>query len=498
MAEIKLYRHPEYVRMERFWKMYRDMVDGDDEVMRNDYLTRFAVEDDATTDGRAAWLQRRQTTYFTNYCEPILSLWLALLFKYAPDLSKIESIITKEEQADITGYGLDIHNFIRSIAQSWLQYGRVYAMVDSPTVVSDSAGRDRQLGLRPYGEIWNPLNVPDWEVETVDAKRLGKLSMLQVQYVRIPPRTLPTEQPTEELIRKVLTLDPAGKYTITYYKGVTQKKSANANDNQAQAAATLWDNSETRFEPLGSPITINELDELPVVYRCSESWIKQVAPLNLRHYQLESEDDTISAFQAYTRIICAGNPDKIPPRLLTGPQTMIWVGEGTQVTAVPSEDGLALRSKIGEIRNTIFRVGLNQFRQLDGSSAQVQSADTIREEKEHVYTLAKQAVSEIETIINEFVGYWAKFKTKDVGDSKISLSTDFSTQDIDDFMKIYNSLTDVKQGLPTLNKELTKKLVSYADFPKETETKIEAEIDAKVQVVAPPPAPSLRQALANP
>ena len=455
----KFYLHPEYTAMQKTWQRYRDFYEGIDGVMRSSYLNRFAIED-KSLDGQAAWEQRQLRTFYVNFCEPILSIWISMLFKKCPDFSKVTDVITEDEQDNIDGNGTSLEVFLKQFALEYLKYGKAGLFVDAPSIQSNSAGQDTALGLRPYGEIWDPLSICDWQIETINGVNRGKYNALHQQFLRIPQRTLDVE-PVFELIRRELKI-VNNAYNIQLYKAAPGE-----GQNKATTPEALWAlgvSPSTVWSPVESPRVITEFKEIPVVIAEGESWLKEIQPLCERYYNLDSNHDNIIYFQGYARVVIASDTEPASTQKASE-QSMMRIPQGATVTQITAEDPTASEKNRAELRNMIFRVGLNQIRQLDGGSQQVQSADTIREEKENVYSLAKEIVEDLESYTNQFVRHWAAFKKKTDYTNEIEFNKDFSSQDYDDFLKLYSAFQARRATYPQTAKALDKKLVEMTEVP---------------------------------
>ena len=472
----KFYLHPEFKKNLPAWTRYHDFYEGDNQQIKK-YLLRYALED-TTVDGRKAWEQRLSRSYYVNFCEPILSIWIALLFKKPANINAVRDVFTEEELENIDGNHTPLDLFIRNFATEYLKYGKAFMFVDAPAGESRNAAEDEEMGLRPYGEIWTPQEVPDWEIETIAAVNRGEYKAIHQQFIRLPQRQSLSEEPKLELIRREAKMTEQG-YQITIYKAQNESFS---NDNMtAETLFALGLQPETTWVQEGESIIIPEITEIPVVCGNDRSWLKEVQPLCERYYNLDSNHDNIIYFQGYARIAISTN-QTLASIMPASESTIMRLPEGATVTQITSEDPTASEKNRADIRNMIFRVGLNQPRQLDGSSQQVQSAETLREEKEFTLALAKETVSDIENLVNQFIEHWAAFKRRPEYENKIELNKDFSSEDYAEFIQLYSAFADRRQFYPTASKQLDKMLIDYLKVPASVQDEINQEIDASAPV----------------
>jgi len=157
--------------------------------------------------------------------------------------------------------------------------------------------------------------------------------------------------------------------------------------------------------------------------------------------------------------------------------TVMKLPEGSTLTQISSDDPTASEKNRAEVRNMIFRIGLNQIRQLDGGSQAVQSADTIRQEKEFTVALAKETVSNIQQSVNSFVQHWAMFRKKKDYANTIKLNTDIGTDDVNEFIQLYNAFSTKVGQYPETAKAMDKKLIEKVGLNSEDRSAIFDEID---------------------
>jgi hypothetical protein len=288
-----------------------------------------------------------------------------------------------------------------------------------------------------------------------------------------------SEQPRLELIRREAKLTDQG-YQITIYKA--QNEQLSTSNMTPEMLFALGLQPETAWVQDGEPVLIAEINQIPLVEGDDRSWLKEVQPLCERYYNLDSNHDNIIYFQGYARIAIATN-QTLASIMPASESTMMRLPEGATVTQITAEDPTASEKNRADIRNMIFRVGLNQPRQLDGSSQQVQSAETIREEREFTLALAKETVSDIENLVNQFVEYWAMFKRRSDYEGKIELNKDFSSEDYAEFIQLYTAFSDKRALYPTASKQLDKMLVEYLKVPETVQAEINKEIDAVAATV---------------
>jgi len=467
------YLHPDYEALRSTWAKYQDFYDGDNERMKN-YLIRFALEDESP-DGKAAWNQRKNRTFYVNFCEPIISIWVSMLFKRSVDTSEVADIFTDQELDNIDGEGNSINTFIKKWTTQYLLLGKSYAFVDSPNVLVRNQADANSAGLRPYGQIWSPTEVPDWQKESINGSHIGKFTSIHDMRVELPLRASLSHQPTLQLVRRSFYLKD-GAFTMQRFIAKTQDSTASSTKQSAVMLFLSGAQNTTQWIPDGEEKSISEVSEIPVTIMEDRSWLAEVIPQAHRYYNLDSNHDNIIYFNGYPRLAISTN-QSMASIMPASESTVMKLPEGSTLTQISSDDPTASEKNRAEVRNMIFRIGLNQIRQLDGGSQAVQSADTIRQEKEFTVALAKETVLNIQQGVNSFVQHWAMFRKKKDYANTIKLNTDIGTDDVNEFIQLYNAFATKVGQYPETSKAMDKKLIEKVGLNSEDTSAIFDEID---------------------
>lgn len=482
MAAKEFFQHPDYKMMAPGWRVCEDLYIGDPTVLRgNQYLFPFQLEE-SSKEGKTAYEQRRRRAFYSNLVRPIMDIWLAFLFKVDPDLSAVVGpglIFEEEEAKDVDGAGTPITEFMKRATLNRLLYGWSYIYTDAPRVIAPNGEltqmQAEMVGMRPYSQIWNPIRVPDWMERKAGMGARGELVATHYEFQKLSPRMSFEDEPTLHPHRKECVLDGSTLF-IRIYKLVQE---------QGNSDAGKWE--------LIDETTIPRIDTLPVARTFGESWSKEICQQNLRMHNLESSYENILHYQAYTRIAISGEPADRENDYAGAENTIMWLSPNSSVTTIPSENPTALRDRIDEVRNMIFRIGLKQLRQLQADSRAAQSADTLREEKENTHSAAKMLVSEMEDYFNQWASHWAMFKGKEVPESGIVLSKDFAAEDLSQFLEILASTADVRNKLPEFNKAMVGKLQSLLDFDEDTQNILTDELEKLEETEEQPRQPLFRR-----
>lgn len=423
----KRYAHPEYLRKVENWRTLYDLYEGDQSIMRQTkYLPKFNVENGSDDVRKKLYQQRLQRTFYTNLCEPIVWIWIGWLFQDEIKTDQIGKIITEEEQANIDGQGTSLVDFIQELARVLILFGPTYAVIDTPNSQAKTLFEQQEMGIRPYGQIIEPLFVPDWIVKNVDYSPSGEYQMIDYIWRAVGKREGGSDKPSEYWYRRSLSLDDSGVNSELFIQKATDIQS-----NTEKTAAEQFDpyQQETTWESKDSKDMA--LERLPIVTGGKKSWILACASNMLKRHQLESSHENILHSHAYPKIFISGKPlGGTGEKLEFSENSVNFLEAGSSVLTVAETNASALDLKIKDTTDTIFKIALNQIRTLPGTSQAVQSDRTIREERAPQFAAAKSAVKEFETLINGIVQVWADYKGHDVKENeKVTLNREFGKED---------------------------------------------------------------------
>ena len=105
------------------------------------------------------------TSYYYNYCGPIVDIFVSHVFKKKPErdfgnLTDDPHFKAFLQNADMSGLTLD--QFMREAQRLASAYGRVSIIVDKSQAVPDTDAEAQAYEIRPYLTIVTPENLVDW------------------------------------------------------------------------------------------------------------------------------------------------------------------------------------------------------------------------------------------------------------------------------------------------------------------------------------------------
>lgn len=194
---IELHIHPDFQDNKDAYILYRDLYDGKDSTLKKSkYLWLHELE--TTPKGAKIRQIREQRSSYTNFIEPIVSIWTSLFFKKEPTIDEDVKTLLGDEINDIDGRGNSLFTFIRSsILQDALIYGRpafrVSVLGEKPQLKSEQ--QDART-FRPYFQRIDPMSVVDWQRESNDPARLNQLNFLRLEYEELRQRASAEDAPS--------------------------------------------------------------------------------------------------------------------------------------------------------------------------------------------------------------------------------------------------------------------------------------------------------------
>lgn len=461
MAVVDFYDHPEYTEKYPDWVKYRDLFDGYHRVLTAsqgylwphelEFSTRRVSEHESLTVGEKLRGLRARRSRYLNLMEPIISTYTGLLFNGGIAFDKEVQALLGDDIEDIDGQGTSFENFIKdNVSKPYFLYGKPTIFVDAPANEATSLLEQQQLGFRPYMEVLSPLTIKDWQLN-----KSGYTS-IRYEYELLNIRENLREEPRLILYCKELTQE-AGGFSARVY---------------AQDKDKRWQLTSERF--------ISGWESLPVssVFN-NDSWVKDVADLNLVLFNLMSAYYNQLNSQAFQRIFISGESLGDRYQMAISEYTAVVLPGNVAVTTVEPSDMTALTNASDRTIDNIYRVAFNRSKSLAVASKESPSADAQREQSVELNALLKQAASEIEACVNSAIKDYAKYKTG-VEDFQggISIKTDFSSADFTEQMDIWLAHRDeIKKVLPW-KKAYLKRVAEEQEFPEEEQSEIVDAIDA--------------------
>ena len=454
---VNLHKHPQFTELSEEWQQYHDFNEGKKKVLnQKKYLIEHQIEIRGGADGILLRDIREKRTEYTNYIEPVISSYLSLFFKEAPNLEEVLDIFEESELKNIDGNNKSLHTFIREdLATNYLLYGKPIVYIDAPAINAKTQAEAKALGLRPYMQIINPLNAPDWQIG------VNGYDKFRFEYLVDEPRASLEEELKQVKYSKALYLRD-NKVYIQIYKSEKVNKDGNE--------AVQWLKVGEERELVG-------LDRLPVVSTFKgESWIKDILPLSRRAFNIESNIDNINGNQGFQRIFVATDASAEQWKEV-GESVIGKVPAGSTLLTVDPVDTSSQERRLAHTIMNIYKVAFNITRILPADSASAEGDATLKERKQSLLDLIVSEIGTLEELVNKAIQVYAKFKGVEIGDRKVTFSRDVTDDDLDQVKATFLQHQSYLTKYPTLVKEYIKRMTQSMNLDKEEE--ILKEIDSQ-------------------
>ncbi len=469
--KIEFFEHPCFKEMKDFWETCRDLYKGDHSTLiAPKYLwpheLELSNEGQATVPGtnstetigqRIRRIRAMRSQYF-NGTEPVISNLIAMAFQ-GPIVADDEMIrMLGDDIKNIDGKNTSLESFITgptSIAH--FLNGQVIIHVDAPSNPGTTRTDEIQSGFRPFMEVLQVLDVPDYQLAE-SGPRSGQYDWVRYEYDVIAPRRGPSDEPKKLRYTKIISLDAPDLVVVRVYEQQEKK-----ND---------W--------KLVSEQALVGLEEVPVsTCFTNESWVKDVLPLQLVLFNLMSAHYNQLNTQAFQRIFVAGLDAK----------SAIAISEYA-ISAIPLEakpfivEPSSTEAIVDGIQTThaqIAQVAFNRTRSLPANSKEAPGADTIAEMNAELVALLKEALEEIEAVVNSALKHYAIFKLgPEKGKAfkgKVTFTKDIDTKAVSDRLELFMAYRDEIRKVLAWRKAELKKAASEMGYEEEDLKDIHGEID---------------------
>jgi hypothetical protein len=445
---MKLYESINFQRRKQELQKIRDLYMGKRSVVISDkYLFPLEIEKTSRAIDLQLRINRMRRTRYSNYLKALVSIWEGITFEGFPAVS--DFAIENIEIDNINGTGADIKTLAKDVYKDMLLYGRFFLEVESfskEVVDLASLADERRQGVRPYIRRLDPLGVVDYSIEAKDPSRLGELNFIRYEIEEEGERRHSQEVPkiATKSIEYIWFPDFVlmNVYTINGEQGLS-------------GGVQDW----TKIKETQIP-----LSKIPVAYHITDSsWGDDISEQMIKHLNLESVYDNILYFHAHPLKYFTGfNNGTDENEIEMSEYTALFLPDGATAGVIPPQDFPAMKARMQEVRDDLFKLGMRQLRQLGGNSKQTQSAETLKEERGVTTSIVDSDVSILNDVINRALSIFLEFKqieNKD-GEELVTFSTKVDVGDLQKILALFLGLKDELALLPETKKEFVKTLIN--------------------------------------
>ena len=452
---MKLFKHFEYNENVADWRILNDLYRGKHDILVSPaYLIPHAMESVLNNiPSQKIWASRQNRTRYLNIFKLMVSLWTSIFFKKDPRLDEETRALfdSLNCEADIDGKGSSFIAFIKNkIAKDYFIFGKPIVLTDSALYPSglDSYGKEKEIGLRPFLKSISPLDFVDWDIESLDPKRVGKYNFLRHEYQKQLPRLNEREEPSlvlcSDAYRKEQTTTAVIRYQVALDSNGVPKKD---------------ENGDVDWQIVGE-YSIN-YPEIPVAHIVVEPWLYDTKEECLRFHNLRSSYDNILHYGGFDKTFIVGiDKNSAKDYAAMTEYNAVFLPEGASAMKLDATDPMGHERAVADSLSLAFKLGLNQLRQLPGDSKETQSADAMAEDKDFVISKITASISDLENLTNEALKHFAAFSGAKNFTGEVTFEKDIKSDDVNRFIQVWMAFRDLFGRIDGAEKAVAKKAVA--------------------------------------
>jgi len=437
-----------YQRMSQFWDLIIDLKEGTYKIRseHRKYLPQEARETDDSYDVR---LSRSTVVPYLQRIEKMLS---GMLVRKPVRLDDVSDLV-REQLFDVDLEGNDLNVWLYQTARQAISFGHVGVLVDAP--------KDGDK-TRPYWVTYTPKDILGWRSEIVDgARQLTQLRLLE-QVVE------PDGKYGDKIIKQIRVLE-RGRYEI-------HRK------DEKKGEYKLFDEGEMSLKDK-IPFAVAYSNR--VGYYESRSPLYDIAELNLKHYQIQSDLDNILHISSVPLLAVFGFPNA--DEITTGPSEALSLPPESRMEYIsPSGDSYDSQfQRLADIKDQINTLSLAAVlgQKLVGESAEAKQIDRSQNDST-MMVIAQQ----MQDLIDNCLKFHSEYLNEaNAGSSFVNrdfVSTRLQPQEIQSLLQLFTAGTITQE---TLLNQLSAGEVLGDDF--DVEDEIEGTQSGGLTETQPPEEP---------
>jgi len=390
-----------YQRMAQFWDLITDLREGTYKVRseHRKYLPQEARETDDSYDVRLS----RSTV--VPYLQRIEKMLAGMLTRKPVRLDNVSDLV-REQLFDVNLEGDDLNVWLNETVRTAISFGHVGVLVDAP--------KDGEKA-RPYWVTYAPKDILGWRSEIIDgARQLTQLRLLEN------------------------VVEPDGKYgekNITQVRVLERGRYEIHRKDKKNSEYKLFDEGEMSLKDK-IPFAVAYSNR--VGFYESRSPLYDIAELNLKHYQIQSDLDNILHISSVPLLAVFGYPNA--DEITTGPNEALSLPPESRLEYVsPASDSYDSQFKrLGDIKDQINTLSLAAVlgQKLVGETAEAKRIDRSQNDST-MMVIAQQ----MQDLIDNCLKYHSEYLNEPNAGSSF-VNRDFVTArlepaEIDSLLKIY-------------------------------------------------------------
>ena len=296
-----------YQRMSIFWDLIADLKEGTYKI-RSEHRKYLLQEPRETDDAYDTRLARSTVVPYLQRIEKMLS---GMLVRKPVRLDDVSDLV-REQLFDVDLEGNDLNIWLYQTARTVISFGHCGVLVDAP--------REGEKA-RPYWVTYKPSDILGWRTEIVEGTR-------KLMQVRLMEQVVENDgQYGEKLVKQIRVLEP-GRYEI-------HRK------DDKKGEYKLFEEGEMSLKDK-IPFSVAYSNRVGMYE--SRSPLYDIAELNLKHYQIQSDLDNILHISSVPLLAVFGYPNA--DEITTGPN---------EALSLPPESRMEYVSPSGDSYDSQFK-----------------------------------------------------------------------------------------------------------------------------------------------
>jgi hypothetical protein len=453
VAEAKVNKvddpNQQWLNMQQFWELPEVIIQGTQEIRskHRKYLPQEERESDLSYDARLS------RSVLSPYFIRIERMLAGMLIRKPVQINDTPDVI-REALFNIDLGGNDISIFTYELCRKLLRYGHCGCLVDAPSLETEAG--------RPYWTTYTPRDIIGWRTE----KKEGRDELVQLR-----------------LAEQVLVND--GLYGVKEVQQIRVLTPGGFEIHRKKKDKSDWVIEEEGTTSLDYiPFSVAYANK--VGYMESRPPMNDIAELNLKHYQIQSDYDNILHISAVPMLSIFGMPPS---------DSEISAGPG-EAFAMPAEARIeyiepggssfsAQQDRLKEIASQINELGLAAIlgQKIAAETATSKAIDRSQSDATLLY-IAQQ----VQDLIDNSLRFHADYLGVESGSCYVNrdfLATRLEPQEIGSLLQLYTA--------GTISKETLLKMLSQGEvLPDEFD--IEEELEATEAALLDPAPPAIEAA----
>ena len=329
-----------YQRMSNFWDLIADLKEGTYKI-RSEHRKYLLQEPRETDDSYDTRLARSTVVPYLQRIEKMLS---GMLVRKPVRLDDVSDLV-REQLFDVDLEGNDLNIWLYQTARTVISYGHCGVLVDAPKEGEKA---------RPYWVTYAPKDILGWRTEIVEGVR-------KLMQIRLMEQVVENDgQYGEKVVKQIRVLEP-GRYEI-------HRK------DEKKGEYKLFEEGEMSLKDK-IPFSVAYSNRVGMYE--SRSPLYDIAELNLKHYQIQSDLDNILHISSVPLLAVFGYPNA--DEITTGPNEALSLPPESRMEYVsPSGDSYDSQFKrLEDIKDQINTLSLAAVRgqKLVGEAAEAKRID---------------------------------------------------------------------------------------------------------------------------